>query len=950
MKAVKRLISAVLAMSMIPIFAGTSSAAGTYYRLYEDFSAYTSANAHTTPGDAGAYYHHQGEGIIAERNDGVKWITSTVWKGGFTNGEPGVTIKGASYISETNDYLATRAYGDMYPAITKLDLGTLYTPASAQKVEKISFSTGNGAKIHAAALYINETESEFYVFGKVTNDSTRLATSNLPFVAKYKNSSFSLIAQAPESMTAEWRAGDSQVDWTITNVDGKISYKCVGSNGTEWAGNFEDTDGYSDNWKWLAGQYSVGDGFNKLLSFTLETGDYYTGGMGEPAEMLYKNMAAGVVGTADADGNFVYDFGEAGIVRRVKSRRIGLLAGGAFSLSADGTNWDSFTLTSNIWFNDQNETQYRYLKTSANVNDLFVLTECESGSDIVIPKGESFTVYFYDNGAETYPVWNVEDERYASMDGYGKISALKDGTTSMKINGTDEEFVLNITVKGPMTTVMESGTEAEKQAYIGTQQTIIDVLNTAIASGNTTDIASFMTPNSVGNDVNDIDAIVELSTILDNMTYPEIDALSARLANYQTSFTVNSIDDIKEFEKIIIREIAVGDVCGKTSTADVDAAITNNNDKLKLAIDKSYFTDYKDIILSELMSVNFLSYDDLYNKFAEAVLMTNVVASLNGEYLLTVFEDYKKVIGYNETIFNSFTDRGAYGNYIRNNKTAITSVALLQSYLDNYTPTLGPTPAPAPAPAPAPSYGGGGGGVLVQKPVVTAPPTKEDPEPFVEKRELFSDVPTDAWEYEAVRFLMARDAISGYEDGTFKSLNWVTRAEFARILISAFNIPVEELIKSENDADKEESDEEENAEREEAPEFVLPFDDLNASDWHAKYFVKAHELGLISGSGGLVRPNDRITKQEMASIIFRTLNNQNRLAGSGVPIKVFNDSEDVSDWALEPVNKLQAYGIVNGENGFFYPLNFASRAETAQLIYAAIVKTEPKMEVENNEK
>ncbi len=939
MKLIKRLVTAILALSMIPVFATVPQAAGAYYRLDEDFSEYTSSNAHTAAGDAGAYYHHQGEGIIAERDDGVKWITSTVWKGGLATGEPGVTIKGASYLSDTNNHLSTRAYGDMYPAITKLDLGTIYTPASRQAVEKISFSTGTGAKIHAAALYINETESEFYVFGKATNDTTRLATSNLPFVAKYKNSSFSLLAQAPESQAQDWRAGDSQIDWTVTNVNGKISYKCVGSNGMEWVGSFEDTDGYADNWKWLAGQYCVGDAFNKLLSFTLETGDYYTGGMGEPSEVLYSNLAAGVVPVQDADGNFVYDFGTEGVVRRVKSRRIELLAGGAFSLSTDGVNWDDFTMTANVWFNDRNENAYRYLKSTVNVADLFVLTECASGSNIVIGKGSDFTVYFYDNGTEVYPVWNVDDARYASIDSYGKITGHKDGATFMEVTGTDGEFILNITVKGPMTIVMESGTDAEKQAYIGTQQSIIDTLNTAISAGIAADISTFMTPGSAGNDINDLDAVIELPDILGNMTYPEIDGLCSRLLNYTQPFTVTSIDDIKAFEQEIIREIAVGDVCNKTTANDVETAIESNNSLFKLPTDKNYFTDYKQTILNSLVNVSFLNYDDLYNKFAEAVLMTNVRESLNGEYILTVCEEYKDIIGYNQTLFNSVSDKVTFGNYIKNNKAAITSVALLKTYLDNFT--TAPLVTPAPAPAPAPSYdggGGGGGGVLKPKPVVTAPPVKEEPEPFVEKRVIFEDVPVDTWEYEAVRFLVARDAISGYDDGTFKSKNEITRAEFIKILISSFNIPVDELVKKEAEEGEEP-----------AEEIVLPFNDITLGDWFTKYIVKVHELGLINGSDGAVRPNDRITKQEMASIIFRALNNQGRKIDSSVPIMVFHDSEEISDWALESVNKLQAYGIINGENGYFRPLSPATRAETAQIIYSAIIKTEPNVEENQNE-
>lgn len=46
----------------------------------------------------------------------------------------------------------------------------------------------------------------------------------------------------------------------------------------------------------------------------------------------------------------------------------------------------------------------------------------------------------------------------------------------------------------------------------------------------------------------------------------------------------------------------------------------------------------------------------------------------------------------------------------------------------------------------------------------------------------FIDVPTDHWAYEAIRDLSDKGIINGYEDGSFKPDEPITRAEVATIV------------------------------------------------------------------------------------------------------------------------------------------------------------------------
>ena len=88
--------------------------------------------------------------------------------------------------------------------------------------------------------------------------------------------------------------------------------------------------------------------------------------------------------------------------------------------------------------------------------------------------------------------------------------------------------------------------------------------------------------------------------------------------------------------------------------------------------------------------------------------------------------------------------------------------------------------------------------------------------------------------------------IIGYEDGTFRPNDSITRAEFAKIAVSFFEY---EDISAEN-----------------------IFTDVAAGSWYENFVAVAAKLGLIEGyAGNVYRPNESITRSEACTIINRTL-------------------------------------------------------------------------------
>ena len=111
----------------------------------------------------------------------------------------------------------------------------------------------------------------------------------------------------------------------------------------------------------------------------------------------------------------------------------------------------------------------------------------------------------------------------------------------------------------------------------------------------------------------------------------------------------------------------------------------------------------------------------------------------------------------------------------------------------------------------------------------------------------FPDVNADDWFNVTVSSLANMGAISGYEDGTFRPNEPITRAELAAMAVrfyDAFEAEYEEGT----------------------------FLDVDGDEWYADAIAAAEELGILGGyPDGTVRPNNNITRAETCAIVNRVL-------------------------------------------------------------------------------
>lgn len=157
------------------------------------------------------------------------------------------------------------------------------------------------------------------------------------------------------------------------------------------------------------------------------------------------------------------------------------------------------------------------------------------------------------------------------------------------------------------------------------------------------------------------------------------------------------------------------------------------------------------------------------------------------------------------------------------------------------------------------------------------------------------------WAQSVINKWTASGIISGDGDGTFRPDDYITRAEFVKVITSA---------KKYSDVGS------------------VNYFDVSQDDWFYLSLAKAAFAGIISGyEDGTFRPNDNITREEAAVIIGRAYEI------SAASAARFSDSASISDWAAQYVGAMYANQIINGySDGTFKPQMPITRAETVQII------------------
>lgn len=189
--------------------------------------------------------------------------------------------------------------------------------------------------------------------------------------------------------------------------------------------------------------------------------------------------------------------------------------------------------------------------------------------------------------------------------------------------------------------------------------------------------------------------------------------------------------------------------------------------------------------------------------------------------------------------------------------------------------------------------------------IVTSVPAAADELPF-------TDVPEDAWFYDAVKYVYDIGIMNGTNSaGTLFSPDvTVTRAMFVAMLGRL-----------------------DGAEQQITDKF--PDVDNKSGSWYAGYVGWASENGIITGYGdGRFGPGDAVTREQMATIIIRYIKYLGILPKWSISAPTaFTDADKISSWALPYVEQMRQIGIVQGNSaGQFDPAGGLGRSSAATVV------------------
>ena len=168
----------------------------------------------------------------------------------------------------------------------------------------------------------------------------------------------------------------------------------------------------------------------------------------------------------------------------------------------------------------------------------------------------------------------------------------------------------------------------------------------------------------------------------------------------------------------------------------------------------------------------------------------------------------------------------------------------------------------------------------------------------------------------AAEALASRGILTGYEDGSFRPDNSLTRAEFAAIIVRALGLTSGGKSSG--------------------------FVDIASDAWYSEYVAAAVRYGLIEGVGSnKYDPDGTITREAAAVVVaraaklcgFDTTRDSVAIRNSLSP---FADYIKSSSWARESLAFCCDEGILDANALNLRPLDPVLRGETAMMIYALL--------------
>lgn len=358
-------------------------------------------------------------------------------------------------------------------------------------------------------------------------------------------------------------------------------------------------------------------------------------------------------------------------------------------------------------------------------------------------------------------------------------------------------------------------------------------------------------------------------------------------------------------------------ICGEGMSYVKKGTLTAGNffDDYKMYLDKDYSAEYEKLTAAEktIFDKGFASGEisgSMEKTFENNLFVVDYTLAETSADFKSVVMDYFKANSVDLTAYDAITNavyKEAVTDELFKVRTTVSSYeAMVGAFNDEVTRQAklagGGTTTEPKKDYVGGGIGGGGGPIK--------PPVTEEEKPEEGDTENSGSTPkepladmADHWAEAEVKRAFEMGIVSGYEDGSYKPDNNITRAEFAKLIAAYLKL----------DTSKGAS-----------------FADVAADSWYFGVVGAVAEAGIVKGSGDNFEPDESITREDAAVMLARMIEYLGKTLAEGEA--EFKDEAEISDYAKAAVNGLSTLKIIEGYDGGFAPKDNTTRAAAAALL------------------
>ena len=165
------------------------------------------------------------------------------------------------------------------------------------------------------------------------------------------------------------------------------------------------------------------------------------------------------------------------------------------------------------------------------------------------------------------------------------------------------------------------------------------------------------------------------------------------------------------------------------------------------------------------------------------------------------------------------------------------------------------------------------------------------------------------WYYDAVRYAVHNGLFTGMSDTAFGPRGTMNRAMLVTVL---YRLEGEPKVTGSSE-----------------------FNDVAGGQWYTDAVIWATKNEIVNGYGnGRFGPNDPITREQMAAILFRYAQNKGYDVTGRADLTAFTDYNVVSGYAMDAIAWANANGLIQGRTiTTLVPAGTATRAEVAAILH-----------------